>query len=53
MAQYRLPGIKNLYHCGSWRFPSGGNCCQGYVCYKVIAGDMDLKKPWEDKGRSY
>lgn len=53
MAQYRLPGIQNLYHCGSWRFPSGGNCCQGYVCYKVIAGDMGLRKPWEEKGRTY
>jgi beta-carotene ketolase (CrtO type) len=53
MAQYRLPGIKNLYHCGSWRFPSGGNCCQGYVCYKVIAGDLGLRKPWEEKERPY
>jgi beta-carotene ketolase (CrtO type) len=53
MAQYRMPGINNLYHTGSWRPRSGANCTQGYCCYKVIAEDLNLRKPWEEQGRPY
>ena len=52
MAQYRMP-IKNLYATGTWRSPGGASSHQGYGCYKVIAEDQGLRKPWEEKGRPY
>lgn len=46
--------IKDLYATGSAFYgPDGGSAWQGYTCYKVIAGDLNLRKPWEEKGRSY
>jgi hypothetical protein len=26
---------------------------QAYNCYKVIADDFSLKKPWQDDGREF
>jgi beta-carotene ketolase (CrtO type) len=47
LARHRTP-IKNLYATGSAWHPVGcGSSWQGYNCYKIIAGDLDLKKPWE------
>lgn len=52
-ARYRTP-IERLFATGSawglFHTASGG---QGYACYKAIAEDLNLGKPWADKGRSY
>jgi len=54
MAHYKIPGIESLYTTGSgWGLGPGGSCAEGYSCYKVIAGDFNLRKPWEEKGRLY
>jgi beta-carotene ketolase (CrtO type) len=52
LAQFRTP-IKNLYATGGWHPPTGANCCGGYACYKNIAEDFGLGKPWKDKGRPF
>ena len=47
LARHRTP-IKNLYATGSAWHPVGcGSSWQGYNCYKIIAEDLNLKKPWE------
>ncbi len=49
LAGHRTP-IKNLYATGTaWHPYAGGHSIQGYNCYKVMASDMDLKKPWDGK----
>ncbi len=49
LANYRSP-IENLYATGSaWHPLAGGICQQGYICYKVIAQDHGLGKPWEKR----
>jgi phytoene dehydrogenase-like protein len=54
LADHRVPGIKNLYPTGAaWPPEGGGHCCAAYNCYKAIAEDLDLGKPWKDKGRSW
>jgi len=52
-AQYRIPNIKNLYATGAQWGPYGGSCMEGYRAYKIIAEDLGLPKPWEEKGRPY
>jgi phytoene dehydrogenase-like protein len=53
-AQHRIPGIKNLYGTGSaWSSFASAYCGQGYKCYKAIAEDFNLRKPWEEKGRPW
>lgn len=53
MADHRTP-IERLYATGSaWGPRGGGTACQGYTCYKAIAQDLGLGKPWEEKGRPY
>jgi len=53
IAGHRMP-IKNLYATGSAWHPYGsGHSHQGYNCYKVMAEDLGLRKPWEEKGRPY
>ncbi|MDO8784591.1 MAG: hypothetical protein Q7J12_00080, partial [Syntrophales bacterium] len=53
LASGRMP-IKNLYATGSGWHPFGnGSSCQGYNIYKVIAEDLGLKKPWEEKKRPF
>lgn len=52
-ARYRTP-IQGLYATGSaWGIISSSGSAQGYTCYKAIAEDMGLRKPWEEKGRNY
>lgn len=47
-------GIDNFYATGSaWPPFASAHSAQGYNCYKVIAEDKDLKKPWEEKGDKY
>jgi phytoene dehydrogenase-like protein len=49
LAQYRTP-IKGLYCTGSaWHPGAGGMFGAGYNCYKIIAEDLDLSKPWLDR----
>jgi phytoene dehydrogenase-like protein len=53
-ARHRIPGIKNLYATGvAWSSSHSAYCGQGYKCYKAIAEDFDLRKPWEEKGRPW
>ena len=54
LSDHRIPGIQNLYPTGgAWPPEGGGHCCAAYNCYKAIAHDLDLRKPWEEKGRSW
>jgi len=54
LADHRMPGIANLYPTGgAWPPEGGGHCCAGYNCYKAIAEDLGLEKPWEKKGRPW
>ena len=53
LASGRMP-IKKLYATGSgWHPFACAFSWQGYNIYKVIAEDMGLRKPWEEKGRPY
>jgi phytoene dehydrogenase-like protein len=48
LAANRVPGIKGLYCTGTaWHPFAIANSAQGYNCYKSIAEDLNLKKPWE------
>ena len=52
-SRHRTP-IQGLYATGSaWGLFHTGSSAQGYACYKAIAEDMGLGKPWEEKRRSY
>jgi len=49
----RMP-IKNLYATGAgWHPLAGAYTWQGYNAYKVLAEDLGLRKPWEEKGRPW
>ena len=53
MSGYRTP-INNLYATGAaWHPGGGGMACNGYNCYKIIAEDFGLEKPWKKDGRPY
>ena len=53
LADHRMP-IKNLYATGAaWGPVAGAHTGQGYRCYKAIAEDLGLEKPWEKKGRPF
>jgi len=50
LANHRTP-IKNLYATGvAWHLAASG-ASPAYNCYKIIAGDMGLGKPWEEPGK--
>ncbi len=50
LANHRTP-IKNLYATGgSWHVGSNAGSTESYNCYKIIAKDMGLDKPWEKAG---
>jgi phytoene dehydrogenase-like protein len=52
LSQYQIPGIDNFYMAsGSCHFSYALMGFAGYNCYKKIARDLDLKKPWEEQGR--
>ncbi|MDY6863047.1 MAG: hypothetical protein SV062_08665, partial [Thermodesulfobacteriota bacterium] len=53
LANHRMP-ITNLYATGSAWHPYGSaHSIQGYNCYKIIAEDLGLNKPWYEKGRAF
>jgi len=50
LANHRTP-VKNLYATGAgWSMPTSGSS-EAYNCYKIIAKDMNLGKPWEEPGK--
>ncbi len=53
LSTHRTP-IKNLYATGSaWHPSPGAHCYQAYNCYKVLADDFGLRKPWVERSRAY
>jgi phytoene dehydrogenase-like protein len=51
LANHRTP-IKNLYCTGGfWHVGGEASSAQSYNCYKIIASDMNLGKPWEEPGK--
>ena len=50
LADHRTP-IKNLYATGAAWGTAGAGVGEGYRCYKVIAEDLDLGKPWLEPGK--
>ena len=53
LAQYRTP-IAGLYGTGAaWHYAGGAFSCAGYNCYKVIALDKGLRKPWAEQDRPF
>lgn len=54
LARHKFPGIANFYCTGTAWHPAGfAGMSQGYNCYKIMADDLDLPKPWQDKGRPW
>ncbi len=44
--------IKNLYATGAaWHLGANSGASESYNCYKIIAKDMGLGKPWEEAGK--
>jgi phytoene dehydrogenase-like protein len=54
LARYKTP-IGGLYATGTAWGPTGGaaGACLPYACYKIIADDYGLGKPWEQEGRPF
>ncbi len=53
LSSYRMPA-KNFYLASSAASGFGGaKGTPGYICYKVIAQDLGLRKVWEEQGRPY
>jgi len=51
LANHRTPA-KNLYCTGSdWHAGTNASAMEAYNCYKIIATDMGLGKPWEEPGK--
>jgi beta-carotene ketolase (CrtO type) len=51
LANHRTP-IKNLYATGGcWHLGSNAGASESYNCYKIIAADLGLAKPWEEPGK--
>lgn len=51
LANYRTP-VKNLYATGGcWHVGSNAGASESYNCYKIIATDTGLGKPWEEQGK--
>jgi len=51
LANHRAP-VKNLYCTGgSWWVGSNIGATESYNCYKIIATDLGLDKPWEAQGK--
>jgi len=51
LANYRTP-IKNLYGTGGcWHGGSHAGSSEAYNCYKIIAAEHGLGKPWEEQGK--
>jgi beta-carotene ketolase (CrtO type) len=51
LANHRTP-VENLYATGgSWYVGSNCGSSESYNCYKIIANDLGLSKPWEEPGK--
>ena len=51
LANHRTP-IKNLYATGAaWHLGANSGATEAYNCYKIIATDLGLAKPWEEPGK--
>jgi beta-carotene ketolase (CrtO type) len=51
LANHRTP-IQNLYCTGGcWHLGSNASVDGAYNCYKIMATDLGLGKPWEEKGK--
>ena len=51
LANHRTP-IGNLYCTGGfWHVGGEASCAQSYNCYKIMASDANLGKPWEEPGK--
>jgi len=51
LANHRTP-IKNLYATGgAWHVGSNAGSTEAYNCYRIIAKDLGLGKPWEEAGK--
>ncbi|MFO8102505.1 MAG: NAD(P)/FAD-dependent oxidoreductase [Dehalococcoidia bacterium] len=51
LANHRTP-IRNLYATGaSWHPGANASSAEAYNCYKIIATDLGLGKPWEEAGK--
>ncbi len=51
LANHRTP-IKNLYATGAaWHLGANSGATESYNCYKIIAKDLNLGKPWEEPGK--
>jgi phytoene dehydrogenase-like protein len=51
LANHRTP-IQNIYCTGGyWHLGSNASADGAYNCYKIMAGDLGLGKPWEEKGK--
>lgn len=53
LARHKTP-VANIYATGTaWPFTACAMVCQGYNCYKVIAEDFEVEKPWDVDGRPF
>jgi phytoene dehydrogenase-like protein len=51
LVNHRTP-IKNLYATGAaWHLGASASASESYNCYKIIATDLGLGKPWEEPGK--
>lgn len=51
LADHRTP-IKNLYATGAcWHPGANASSAESYNCYKIIATDLGLDKPWGESGK--
>ncbi len=51
LANHRTP-VKNLYCTGGyWHGGCNAGSNEAYNCYKIIANDLNLGKPWEEQGK--
>ena len=51
MSNHRTP-INNLYATGGcWHVGSNAGSTEAYNCYRIIAKDLGLGKPWEEPGK--
>jgi beta-carotene ketolase (CrtO type) len=50
LANHKTP-IEKLYATGAAWGAAGAGVGEGYRCYKVIAEDLDLGKPWLEAGK--
>jgi hypothetical protein len=51
LANHRTP-IKNLYCTGGqWWVGTNAGGTESYSCYRIIATDLGLGKPWEEQGK--